>query len=77
MMLGYLLARSGVEILVLEKHAFRADISAIALFRQDRVGELKTWDDIKLLTVAVDRLRKKYRPGLPKKDRRRSAGREL
>src|SRR5205809_6088530 len=26
--------------------------------------ELKTWDDVKLLTVAVDRLTKWYRPGL-------------
>lgn len=30
----------------------------------DRVAELKSWDDIKLLTVAVDRLRQWYRPGL-------------
>src|SRR5262249_16666572 len=30
----------------------------------DRVHELRTWDDVKLLTVAVDRLRKWYRPGL-------------
>jgi 2-polyprenyl-6-methoxyphenol hydroxylase-like FAD-dependent oxidoreductase len=28
------------------------------------VDELKTWDDVKLLTVAVDRLRTWYRPGL-------------
>ncbi len=33
-------------------------------FLADRVGELKSWDDIKLLTVAVDRLRKWWRPGL-------------
>jgi 2-polyprenyl-6-methoxyphenol hydroxylase-like FAD-dependent oxidoreductase len=30
----------------------------------DRAGELRNWDDIKLLTVAVDRLRRWYRPGL-------------
>jgi 2-polyprenyl-6-methoxyphenol hydroxylase-like FAD-dependent oxidoreductase len=28
------------------------------------VDELRTWDDIKLLTVAVDRLLRWYRPGL-------------
>jgi 2-polyprenyl-6-methoxyphenol hydroxylase-like FAD-dependent oxidoreductase len=28
------------------------------------VGELKSWDDIKLLSVTVDRLRKWHRPGL-------------
>src|SRR5262249_47486003 len=30
----------------------------------DRLDELKDWDDIKLLTVAVDRLHKWWRPGL-------------
>ena len=29
-----------------------------------RVAELKTFDDVKLLSVAVDRLRQWYRPGL-------------
>ena len=33
-------------------------------FLSDRVGELKTWDDVKLLSVTVDRLRKWWRPGL-------------
>ena len=31
---------------------------------RDRVGELKSFDDIKLLTVAIDRLRQWHRPGL-------------
>ena len=31
---------------------------------RDRVGELRDWDDIKLLTVVVDRLTRWYRPGL-------------
>lgn len=44
--------------------AFRASIAAIAPFIADRVDELQSWDDIKLLTVAVDRLRRWYRPGL-------------
>ena len=38
--------------------------SELAPFLRDRVGELATWDDIKLLTVAIDRLRQWYRPGL-------------
>ena len=33
-------------------------------FLADRVGELKSWDDVKLLTVTVDRLRQWWRPGL-------------
>jgi 2-polyprenyl-6-methoxyphenol hydroxylase-like FAD-dependent oxidoreductase len=44
--------------------AFRADIVAIAPFLKDRVAELQDWDQVKLLTVLVDRLRKWYRPGL-------------
>jgi 2-polyprenyl-6-methoxyphenol hydroxylase-like FAD-dependent oxidoreductase len=43
---------------------FRKDIAEIAPFLSDRVSELKDWNDIKLLSVAVDRLRKWYRPGL-------------
>jgi 2-polyprenyl-6-methoxyphenol hydroxylase-like FAD-dependent oxidoreductase len=44
--------------------AFRADIVQLAPFLRDRVHELATWDDIKLLTVAVNRLDTWYRPGL-------------
>jgi 2-polyprenyl-6-methoxyphenol hydroxylase-like FAD-dependent oxidoreductase len=44
--------------------AFRADITSIAPFLGDRVGELQDWNEIKLLTVLVDRLRQWYRSGL-------------
>ena len=44
--------------------AFRDDIVTVAPFLGDRVAELKSWGDIKLLSVAVDRLRQWYRPGL-------------
>jgi 2-polyprenyl-6-methoxyphenol hydroxylase-like FAD-dependent oxidoreductase len=44
--------------------SFREDIVSVAAFLRDRVGELKDWDQIKLLTVLVDRLQKWYRPGL-------------
>ena len=44
--------------------AFRRDIVQIAPFLHDRVDELRDWDDVKLLTVAVDRLQKWWRPGL-------------
>lgn len=44
--------------------AFRVDIVGVAPFLKDRVGEIKDWEPIKLLTVLVDRLRKWYRPGL-------------
>ncbi len=44
--------------------AFRADIVSVAPFLADRVQELQSWDDVKLLTVTVDRLRKWWRPGV-------------
>ncbi len=43
---------------------FRENVAAIAPYMRDRLSELKSWDDIKLLSVAVDRLRRWYRPGL-------------
>jgi 2-polyprenyl-6-methoxyphenol hydroxylase-like FAD-dependent oxidoreductase len=43
---------------------FRAMIACLAPFLKDRVHELREWNDIKLLTVKVDRLRKWFRPGL-------------
>ena len=44
--------------------AFRENIEGIAPFLRGRTGELKSWDDIKFLSVAVDRLRTWSRPGL-------------
>ena len=44
--------------------AFRQMVAKALPFLADRVDELKSWDDIKLLTVRIDRLRTWYRPGL-------------
>src|SRR5207237_8231445 len=44
--------------------AFRAAIVGIAPDVGGRVQEIKSWDDVKLLTVKVDRLRQWHRPGL-------------
>jgi 2-polyprenyl-6-methoxyphenol hydroxylase-like FAD-dependent oxidoreductase len=49
--------RGGIE-------ALRADIVQMNPFLKDRVIELRSWDDVKLLTVQVNRLREWYRPGL-------------
>lgn len=43
---------------------FRAGIAEVAPFLRDRVGELRDWNDVKLLTVRSDRLGQWYRPGL-------------
>jgi 2-polyprenyl-6-methoxyphenol hydroxylase-like FAD-dependent oxidoreductase len=41
----------------------RATVAALAPMIADRVGELRTIDDLKLLTVGVDRLEQWWRPG--------------
>jgi len=43
--------------------AFRARVVEHVPTLVDRVGELEDWDQIKLLTVRADRLRRWYRPG--------------
>jgi 2-polyprenyl-6-methoxyphenol hydroxylase-like FAD-dependent oxidoreductase len=43
--------------------AFRLTVGAIVPFLADRVDEIQSWDDVKLLTVRVNRLREWYRPG--------------
>jgi 2-polyprenyl-6-methoxyphenol hydroxylase-like FAD-dependent oxidoreductase len=44
--------------------AFRQSVARRMPMFADRVDELKDWDQIKLLTVAVDRLARWHRPGL-------------
>lgn len=44
--------------------AFREEIAAIAPFLRERTAELKDWNDVKLLSVSVDRLQQWWRPGL-------------
>ncbi|HCL62110.1 MAG TPA: hypothetical protein DIC31_06465 [Rhizobiales bacterium] len=44
--------------------AFRAAIVALNRALADRVREIASWDDVKLLTVSVDRLKRWARPGL-------------
>lgn len=44
--------------------SFQGDIVRIAPFLSDRVLEIKDWDQIKLLSVQINRLVKWYQPGL-------------
>ncbi len=44
--------------------AFRETIAELEPYLRDRVGELRSWDDVSLLTVKVDRLEKWSRAGL-------------
>jgi 2-polyprenyl-6-methoxyphenol hydroxylase-like FAD-dependent oxidoreductase len=44
--------------------AFRQDIAALNPALANRVHEIASWDDVRLLTVRVDRLKRWYRDGL-------------
>jgi 2-polyprenyl-6-methoxyphenol hydroxylase-like FAD-dependent oxidoreductase len=44
--------------------SFRQEIAGLAPFLRDRLEELRDWENISLLTVAVDRLARWSRPGL-------------
>jgi 2-polyprenyl-6-methoxyphenol hydroxylase-like FAD-dependent oxidoreductase len=62
---AFVLAKGGIE----ELHArglaaFQEQIAKIAPFLRDRMGELDSWEKIKLLTVAVNRLPHWAKPGL-------------
>jgi 2-polyprenyl-6-methoxyphenol hydroxylase-like FAD-dependent oxidoreductase len=62
---GFVIAKgAGDEIRARGLPAFREAIGALAPFVRDRVETLADWDEVKLLTVAVDRLRRWHRPGL-------------
>ncbi|HYL77851.1 MAG TPA: FAD-dependent oxidoreductase [Bryobacteraceae bacterium] len=62
---GYVIPKGGfAEIQQKGLDELRANLVAMAPFLEGRVNELRDWNDIKLLTVKVDRLRKWWRPGL-------------
>jgi 2-polyprenyl-6-methoxyphenol hydroxylase-like FAD-dependent oxidoreductase len=62
---AYVIAKGGIEKMQGEGlEAFRKRVVDMSPFLDDRVGELKTWNDVKLLSVTVDRLRTWWRPGL-------------
>ena len=44
--------------------SFARKLRGSSPFLRDRVGELRDWNDVSLLTVKVDRLKRWFRPGL-------------
>jgi 2-polyprenyl-6-methoxyphenol hydroxylase-like FAD-dependent oxidoreductase len=62
---AYVIPKGGIEQVKSEGlETFRKRVVEMSPFLADRVGELESWDDVKLLSVTVDRLRKWWRPGL-------------
>ena len=62
---GYVIAKGAADRV--QQHGladFQADLARLVPFLADRVGEIRAWDQVKLLTVRVDRLRRWHRPGL-------------
>jgi 2-polyprenyl-6-methoxyphenol hydroxylase-like FAD-dependent oxidoreductase len=62
---GYVIPKGQFEEMRRQEfEIFRAEIVKLAPYTRDRVRELRGWDDVKLLTVRVDRLLEWCRPGL-------------
>jgi 2-polyprenyl-6-methoxyphenol hydroxylase-like FAD-dependent oxidoreductase len=62
---AYVIPKGSADTLMKQPIAeFRRIILELSPWLGDRVDEIKSWDDVKLLTVAVDRLARWYRPGL-------------
>jgi 2-polyprenyl-6-methoxyphenol hydroxylase-like FAD-dependent oxidoreductase len=62
---AYVIPKGGFEALRAQGiEAFRADLVALNPALADRVDGIGSWDDVKLLTVRVDRLKRWCRPGL-------------
>jgi 2-polyprenyl-6-methoxyphenol hydroxylase-like FAD-dependent oxidoreductase len=62
---AYVIPKGGIDTVKAKGlDAFRDSIAFMSPFLRDRLSEIKSWDDVKLLTVAVDRLRQWHKPGL-------------
>jgi 2-polyprenyl-6-methoxyphenol hydroxylase-like FAD-dependent oxidoreductase len=62
---GFVIAKgTGEEIRRAGLEAFRAEVARVARVPAERVSDIRSWEDVKLLTVLVDRLPTWYRPGL-------------
>jgi len=62
---GYVIAKGQFEEMRRQDFdTFRAAIVKLAPYLQDSIHQLRGWDDVKLLTVRVNRLDEWFRPGL-------------
>jgi 2-polyprenyl-6-methoxyphenol hydroxylase-like FAD-dependent oxidoreductase len=62
---AYVIPKGGIDRVKANGiEAFRNRVVALSPFLADRIGELKSFDDVRLLSVMVNRLRQWWRPGL-------------
>jgi 2-polyprenyl-6-methoxyphenol hydroxylase-like FAD-dependent oxidoreductase len=62
---AYVIAKNGFGAVKAKGlDAFRGDVTSMAPILSAGMSDVKTWDDVKLLTVAINRLKRWTRPGL-------------
>ncbi|MCZ4432576.1 FAD-dependent oxidoreductase [Agrobacterium sp. SOY23] len=62
---GYVVRKGFFADIKLEGlEAFRDRVAQICPFPRERLDEIKSWDDVHLLTVRIDRLKRWWKPGL-------------
>jgi 2-polyprenyl-6-methoxyphenol hydroxylase-like FAD-dependent oxidoreductase len=62
---AYVISKGGIDaVKSAGLAAFRDRVATLEPWLRDRLGELRSFDDVKLLTVKIDRLRQWHRPGL-------------
>jgi 2-polyprenyl-6-methoxyphenol hydroxylase-like FAD-dependent oxidoreductase len=62
---AYVIAKGGIEAIKARGlDAFRTNVASLAPTLGKHIGDIKAWDDVKLLTVTIDRLTQWALPGL-------------
>jgi 2-polyprenyl-6-methoxyphenol hydroxylase-like FAD-dependent oxidoreductase len=62
---AYVIPKGGVDAVKAKGlPAFRDNVVSMSPSMRGHIGEIQSWDDVKLLTVAIDRLKKWSKPGL-------------
>jgi 2-polyprenyl-6-methoxyphenol hydroxylase-like FAD-dependent oxidoreductase len=62
---AYVIAKGGIDAVKARGlDAFRTSVASMAPILRGHIDDVKSWDDVKLLTVKIDRLTRWARPGL-------------
>jgi 2-polyprenyl-6-methoxyphenol hydroxylase-like FAD-dependent oxidoreductase len=62
--IAYVIPKGGADVIrAAGIEAFRRAVTGVAPELHDRMGEIRDWDDVKLLTVRADRLARWHKPG--------------
>ncbi len=62
---AYVIAKGRIDdIKVRGLETFRSNVASMAPILRDHIADIKSWDDVKLLTVVIDQLTQWARPGL-------------